>query len=299
MIRNQAKILLGSYRHALLCAVVFALTPYTLWLSLSVVALVTLRRGWRDGGLVLLPVCGAHVMWSLMSMGSAMALLNTTCTFVPCYLAACALRYTASWRAVAGFFLMGMLVVALLLQVFMPDFIMTQFEYIRSAMRELQVNSTLLAYINDKNSLNRLLLANYLFGIQMVGVVTSAILSLMTARSIQSQLYYPGGFKQEMLAFRANKLALLLFVVVFVAANQQNVLAMNLLPALVFYFLFAGLSFGFQLLSKRKMVSSLVLLVVPIVFLPFVMLPVYVILGSLDSLINFRLYLPSDAGKTT
>jgi len=67
----------------------------------------------------------------------------------------------------------------------------------------------------------------------------------------------------------------------------------------MFYFLLAGLSLGFSVLARKTLMGSLLLLVVPLVLLPFVMLPVYVIFGSLDSLFNFRLYLPTGAGKRT
>jgi len=298
-IQNKGKSLLGNYWHALLTAVALVLIPFTVWLSLAVVALVTLRRGWRDGGLLLLPVLAAHFLLSLTSIAVLPAMCNTLLTFVPCFLAACVLRLTTSWSVVSGVFLVEIVVAAMLLQVFMPDFIMAQYSYIQAAIRELQTNNTLLALTGAENSLGQTVLANYLLGLQMLGVVLSAVMSLMVARSIQSRIYLPGGFRQEMIAFRGNKVVLLLLVVVFIAANHKNVLAINLLPALLLYFLFAGLSLSFQILARKKMLSSLVFLVAPLLLLPFVMLPVYVILGSLDSLINFRLYLPSDEGKTT
>ena len=101
-----------------------------------------------------------------------------------------------------------------------------------------------------------------------------------------------------MLTFRGDKVALLLLVGAFIAANQHNTIAISLLPVLMFYFLLAGLSLSFNVLAKHRPVSSMVLLIASLLILPFIMLPVYVIFGSLDSLFNFRLYLPSDAGKT-
>ena len=93
-------------------------------------------------------------------------------------------------------------------------------------------------------------------------------------------------------------MGLILFVVLLVAAKQHSMVAMSLLPLLIFYFLLAGLSLSFNILAKQWPRYTGILLVSTLFLLPFVMLPVYVIFGSLDSVFNFRLYLPSDAGKT-
>ena len=55
-IRKQGLLLLDSNRHAMLHAVTLALLPFTAWLSVVIIAFVTLRKGWRDGGWLLLPV---------------------------------------------------------------------------------------------------------------------------------------------------------------------------------------------------------------------------------------------------
>ena len=125
-----------------------------------------------------------------------------------------------------------------------------------------------------------------------------AFFSNSARRSLQSKLFYPGEFRREMLAFRGDKIGLLLLVCMFIAANQHNVIAISLLPILMFYFLLAGLSLSFNVLAKQRPLSLMILLIASLMVLPFIMLPVYVIFGSLDSLFNLRLYLPSDAGKT-
>jgi len=298
-LRNQALLLLGNRQHAILHAVILALLPYTAWLSVAVIALVTLRKGGREGSVLLISAMLAHFALSLMSLPPAIAVANTLLTFVPCFMAAHILCLTANWRAVAAVFFMQVVVAVGLLHVLMPDFIMAQYLYIQTAISSMQTESALLEFVNDKTGLNQLMLANYLLGLQAVGIVLSALSSLMLARSVQSKLYYPEGFKQEMLTLRGNKIGLLLLFIMLFAANQGSVLAMNILPVLMFYFLLAGLSLGFSVLARKTLMGSLLLLVVPLVLLPFVMLPVYVIFGSLDSLFNFRLYLPTGAGKRT
>ncbi len=298
LIRKQGQFLLENERYAILHAAILALLPYTAWLSVASVVLVTLRRGWRKGGLLLAPAFSAYFSLTFSSTTLVIALINATLVFMPAYLAACVLRLTTSWRAVAGAYFLQIVVAVVILQMYMPDFIVAQYLYIQAALRELQSDSVLLTLVNNKAGLNQAVLGSYLLGLQTIGIVFSACLSLMLARFVQSELFYPGGFKREMLAFRGDKIDLLLLVILLIAANQQNVFAMSLLPIVIFYFMLAGLSLSFNVLSKQRPLRLIILSIASMVLLPFVMLPVYVIFGSLDSLFNLRLYLLSDAGKT-
>jgi len=298
LIRKQGQFLLENERYAMLHAAILALLPYTAWLSVASVVLVTLRRGWRKGGLLLVPAFAAYFSLAFSSTTLVIALINAALVFMPAYLAACVLRLTTSWRAVAGAYFLQIVVAVVMLQMYMPDFIVAQYLYIQAALRELQSDSALLTLVNNKAGLNQAVLGSYLLGLQTIGIVFSACLSLMLARFVQSELFCPGGFKREMLTFRGDKIDLLLLVILFIAANQQNVFAMSLLPIVIFYFMLAGLSLSFNVLSKQRPLRLMILSIASMVLLPFVMLPVYVIFGSLDSLFNLRLYLLSDAGKT-
>ena len=298
LISQQGKKLLDNNRHAMLYAVILALIPYTTWVSLAIIALVTLKKGWRDGAMLLMPVMTAFLACSVAVAPIKLGIINTLLAFIPCYIAACVLGMTASWRTVAGVFFLLMLTCAILFQVFMPEFISAQYHYLTAAMSELNPDVLPKALANFRGS-NPLVLANYLFGLQLASLVLSAALPLTLARSVQSQLYYPGGYRQEMHALRGNKLGLLMLVLMIAAASQGKFIAMNILPLLIMYFLFAGLSVCFYALAGKKIRGASLILVLPLILAPFIMLPVYVILGSLDSLFNLRFYLPTIAGKTT
>lgn len=294
IIDKQSKLLLKNRQLALLHVIVLAMLPYTAWMSVSVVALVTLRKGWRAGSGLLVPgllgCCLLSFQWS--------ALINALLVFMPCYLAACTLRGTNSWRAVAGMFFLQVMLVVWILQVFFPDIIMAQYLLIQAALKEIHPDGSLLIFLNEKGALSQYSLASYLLGIQAFGVVLSAALSLVFARSVQANLFNPGGFKQEALAFRDKKAGLVLLAGTLIAVSQHNGVAMGLLPMLLFYFVLIGLSLSFSLLNKLHPVVSFSLLMTPLVLLPFIMLPAYLLFGSLDSLFNLRCYLRSDAEKT-
>ena len=298
VISKQGQFLLKHKWHAMGTAIALALFSYTSWLAVSIIALVTLRRGSRDGAWLLAPVMIVNLTITMLSVSPTLALVNTVLLFIPCYLAACVLRSLESWQAVAWFFILLVSIAMLLVQSLMPDFLMLQYRYLQTVLSDIDTSGPLLAFLDHKTGLNQLMIASYFLGLQTVGVMLSAVFSLSFARSVQSELFYPGGFKREMLAFRGDKIALLLFALLFIAARQQSVLAMSLLPVLIFYFLLAGLSLSLNVFTKQKPRYSAIFMMVSLLIVPFIMLPVYVLFGSLDSLFNFRLYLPSKAAKT-
>lgn len=297
-IGRQGQRLLDNKRYAMLMAVLLATIPYTAWVSLAVISLVTLRKGWREGALLLMPALTAYLACMLASNSSHVAIVDTLLTFIPCYLATCVLGLTASWRAVASMFFLLVALCAIILQIWMPDFIAAQYQFLMAAIREVHPD-VLSKFVIDTGGQNQQILSNLLLGLQFVSLVLSAISPVLLARSMQSQLFWPGEFQREMLMFRGNKVGLFILVIMLIAANQSKVIAINLLPILIAYFLLAGLSLSVHVLAKKKMGVALLLLITPLFLVPFVMLPVYVILGSLDSLFNLRLYLPSRAGTTT
>ncbi|WP_141650474.1 hypothetical protein [Legionella massiliensis] len=290
---KQSRFLLENDNQALVYIAVLAVIPFVGWLSAAIVALITLRKGWYDGLKGMIAGSIALLVLSLMSMSFTAALLATVMAFLPCYLTAAVLHSTASWKIAGGLLVLMALLVIALVHWFAPDFITGQYQYIQAILKEIERESTdsaAVSLLNNQNKLNEVIIANYLVGIQSVSIVLSTLTSLLVARSMQSRLFYPGGFKQEMLAFRASGFGVLLLVWAVIGAYQHYPLAISCLPVLVTYYVFAGLSISFNVLAKDKGLSYLILLVVPLVILPFIMLPIYVILGALDSLFNFRLY---------
>ncbi|WP_133131394.1 hypothetical protein [Legionella yabuuchiae] len=167
----------------------------------------------------------------------------------------------------------------------------------KSILMELNAESNLLQLLGDDHGINPLIVANFLLGIQTAGLVFSSLFSLMIARWVQSLAYYPGGFSQEMRNFRADKIGLLFLSMLLIAAYFEIMIAVNLLPLVMFYFFLAGLSLGYNLLAQKKPLGTFLLLITPVILLPYVMMPLYLVFGSLDSLFNFRVYLAKHAGK--
>jgi len=297
MVQRQAKRVLDNDRYALISAIMLSVLPYMGWLALALVALVTLRKGWRAGGLLVLPVMVGHMLLALKNVPLSTACFGSALNVIPCYVAAVVLGLTSSWRAVSAALFMFVIGGALFIQGVIPDFIAREYEQLQALMRGVVSGQMNMLDFWESHGASPLLLANYLLGVQAASLAFSAMVPLFFARSIQSQLFYPGGFQQELLAFRGDKTSVAVLVVLFVGAYSDLFLAINGLPLVLFYFILAGLSLAACLLSRIRPLGVLVLLLVPTVLLPWVMLPLYVLLGAFDGLFNFRLHLSSNTGK--
>jgi len=297
-IRKQGQLMLANDIYALFNTVILVLLPYTGWLAASIIALVTLRKSIKTGGLLVVAAVFPNFMVLNSSLSVTGAIVGSLLSYFPCYLAAVALRLSQQWRIVSCVIFIQVLVVMFFLHQFYPQFIMQQYAYLREALNQLHFEETFFIFSKDATVLQQTIFANYLLGIQAAGVGLSACMSLALARFIQSKLYYPEGFKLEMRTLRASKIDLLLFIVVLFAAKQQYLIAIDMLPLLLLFFFMTGVSLWFDCMSIRGMFAPMLILSVVLGVFPHVMLLIYVLVGSLDVLVNFRLYLHSKVDTT-
>lgn len=289
LFKKQAELVLASRQHALVYAIVLALLPYCAWLATVVIALVTLRKGPREGARILSGVILAHGALLCLSMPLHVVICNMLLVFAPVYFAAYVLRVTANWQSVSAFLFLVVILSSLFIQQIAPEWVMSQFTVIQSLVQASQSDQALAKWLHDTSGIPVVALANYALGIQLMSGVLSVLTALLFARSLQSQLFYPGGFKQELLTFRGNRLTCIVMLLLCAAAWRWNVVAMNVLPVLILFYLLAGLSLCANFIVGKWSRGTLVVLFVPLVCIPFVMLPLYIVLGLLDSVFNIRL----------
>lgn len=286
---KQLQLFMSNRQYALLVTLILSLLPYTAWLAIIIIAFITLRKGWKDGVILLLPIFSVYLGLSLKSLPAVSSIINACTLFLPCFIGALVLRYLMSWQAVVGVYFILIALIAILVHTFAPGFIISQYAYMEHLLRETQPESPMMRLVSEFSNVNQMVVASYVFGVQVLSVFTSALLSLIVARALQSRLYNAGGFRQEVLSFRANRLGVLILLILLAASIFGNVLAMILLPALFIYFLLAGLSFCAHALNNKDS-RLLILLVIPLILVPIIIVPFYSLLGFFDSLFNLRLY---------
>lgn len=293
---RQSKLLLENKQQAIFFAIVFSVLPFISWLSVSLVVLITLRKGAKCGFEVMLPALIVHSVPLMMLLPLEDVLINALIAYVPCFLAALTLRRTNSWQITFGVFLIQAMLGFLLIQCCAPDFISNQLNQLKGILSQYQAYQELIN--SNSEQLGSIILAYLFFGFQLLGIVVSSVISLMFARSIQAKLYVPGGFANEILKFRSGKLSFLVLAAVSLASYYEVPFSVSMLPLLLAYFLISGFNLAFFILARKRQVRVAVLLILLILLKPTFVIFAYIVFGSLDSLINIRLYLPAAARES-
>lgn len=289
-IARQVGSLLASRQRTYFFAVVLAMLPYCAWMAMALMALLTLRKGEQEGGQLLLIVVIAHTLVLMLKAPWLVALVNSAIFFIPCYIAACVLRISSSWQVVAGVLFLLTFVTALAVQWLVPQWVMEQYHLLHSLLM-MNPNDPIAAqwqWLSHLSDTSERVMANGVFGLQLLSAVLSVSTALMVARALQARLYNPHGFMKEMLNFRGSRLSTVVFMVLGVATWQLNSVAMDVIPVLGLFYLMTGLSVCAHFMIARASRLTGVLLILPLVLVPFVMGPLYITMGLLDSLFDLR-----------
>jgi len=295
-LQKQGVYLLRNKPYAYFLTAALAFVPCASWLSVSVIALVTLRKGSYEGFRLFLLGLALTLIISSWHVLLPFELPIIGLTFGLTYVAALALRMSVSLKMlITGLVLFGLFMM-LCIQWLWPIAITEQFEALMVLLQK-SLPDEVFKTIFSQNTKNQSLLANYLLGIQMLSIILSTLSSMMMARYIQSLIYYPGGFRNELLTFKATRIGVFLLLISSIGAYYHYPLAISALPTLLVYLMAAGMLVLFKLMVKKKEWLTMLFLLVPLIIAPYVMLPIYVIFGSLDSFLNFPRLFPSKTGK--
>lgn len=296
-LQRQGSLILKNKSYAYFLTALLALLPFANWLSLSVIALVTLRKGSFEGSKILLiGLCTAMIINSHSHI-LPFELPALLATFVFCFLGALALRASASWKMlIAAMVTVGLGLIALI-HWLAPSSILLEFDALLGLFQKVLPDGSWFQSIDVTSPANRQVLANYLLGIQMLSILISALSSLMLARHIQALLYHPGGFREELLAFKATRIGVFVLIICCIATYQHYAMALSFLPLLLVYVMAAGMVVLFKILLREKDWLALLFICLPLILVPYIMLPIYVLFGSLDSWFNFTRFLSSKAEK--
>lgn len=287
IILKQMHLYMSNWQYALLYTLILAVFPYTSWVAVAGIALLTLRKGIKSSSLVLLPVALVLYALAAKSFSHLSALVNTCVLFIPSVIGALVLRHTFTWQAVLVAFFLLIAFIALFVHLFAPEFVINQYVYLESILKNNQGDNNVMKILAELANIDNYIVASYAFGLQLLSVFLSAIIALLFARSVQSRLYNPGGFKEEALGFRAKKIAVFILFILLLGAIKHAMLAMILLPAVFIYFLLAGVSICASLINSKN--SKLTFAVfVPIALLPIFSVPFYGFLGLFDSLFSLK-----------
>lgn len=208
--RGQATLVVAT------TAVLSALVPPVSWLSSGALALVTLRRGSREGLLVLaLALVGAGVL-AFLSLGTPLPALSFALVlWLPMLVVAMVLRATvdlgAAFAAIGAIGLVAVAVVHLLLGDPGPWWAATLGPLIEPALEGVEAGQA--------ESLREVIAAasEYMTGLMVAAGLFNLVLGLLIGRVWQAGLYNPGGFQREFHALRLPRVVAAASIALFAA----------------------------------------------------------------------------------
>lgn len=274
------------------CAVLSLLLPPLSYLSGAAVGLVTLRRGSREGLVVMLGAGLALGLLAFATLGNASpGLAYVIVVGLPVWILGVILRATASLALtlVAATFMGGLIVVGV--HLFTTDTATWWREIldvvVKPALEQAQAF--------DTQQINLLLaeLSRVLTGLLAAAVVLSLTISLLIARWWQGILYNPGGFRQEFHGLHiSRKLAVPTVIVLGVALlgkGDPGQIATEFLAVLLVLYMIQGLALAHRMADRFS--AHVAWLVALYVLLLLALPQVGVVLaaaGFTETWLNFR-----------
>lgn len=265
----------------------------TAWLALTLVCLIILRHGVKAAWNLMcatLVIHGLSLYWFHPNM---MSWVNDFLDIIPGYVGAIVLLRSGSWYWTSYGFVGTLALLAAVMDLLMPDFPGHQLQGFLQSLQSMSSQfalptHVLTAFVKEHAAFS----AHALIGAQLLSATFNAIISLTMARSLQSQLFYPQGFHQEMMNLRGCRwLLIAMFASLIIVWNTGWFFPLYLIPTMMFYFFCVGLSVGVSALSKNRTQIVFFVLTAASIFLPYVFIPLYVLVGAADSFVNFRHFL--------
>jgi hypothetical protein len=262
---------------AILCSVV----PFLSGLTHVIIALVTLRKGPQEGLFVLLWSALPSVVFTY-TLSSQSGWYNLLGFYLLGYILATILYYSAQWSTLFNVLcLFGMLSVAGV-HWLIPDIHrvwLNQFQ---------QVLNTLQYRLNAIDSI-LCLLANIATGTQMVFLLLGNLWHLSIARGLQSMLFNPGAFRQELISIQLDPKVSMAMIISTLFAVQGFAVGLDMLPVIGLMGGLTGLSITAFIAynAKFKRIGYVVLYSILIIFLPYA-IGGLTLLAWVDSFINIR-----------
>jgi len=296
VVQNKKSILdiltnaiLKSRRDACFIALIFSLIPYFASFSVVTVALVTLRKGLKDGAyvamVVMLPILAIASYHNELLLGLEQCFASVGIG----WLLAAALFNTRSWSFVLSLTVAISVLVASVVTLFLPDFIELSKKILIDTLSQFQKQG-LFEYDGAVFDSNIRWFAEYLLGVHIAITAFMVLTNLAFARYMQSRVFNPGGFVKEFLSIKVNKSNLLFFAMVMLGLYEniefmKSIIIISSLPLV-----FAGISLVHW--RVRRWATGQLLILLPcyfllIAFMPFSFAPL-IMIGGIDVWYNFR-----------
>lgn len=297
-LRRFTSYILQSRLHAVLVAFVTAIAPIIGSISIVIAALVTLRKGSRDGAVVVIAATLGAVLQYVVYPASnesgmaAAVILVLIASNVLTWLLAVVLRRYSYWNLtleVAALVGIAAVIVIHLIYPNVQDWWQTQLTaYLSKATSAMdavkpdaQTNAAQIELVG--------LMKQYATGLVIASIIFNALLQLLIARWWQAVMFNPGELRKELHQVRLSYAAGASLLLGFALSYGHVEIAMDVMPILLMTFFIAGLSLLHYLVARLDIGWALLILIyMAVIWLFPVSIVIVSFIALMDTTVNIR-----------
>ncbi len=266
------------------------LPPLSL-VAAAAVALVTLRMGFREGLNTLVASTLAAGLLGATVLGNFMLpAMYGLMLWLPTWGIALVLRQSRDLGLTLEVATIAGVIGTLLFFVLHPDPTAFWYQRLELVLKPLWENAGI-AMDPAKMEAQLTLIARYLTGVMAAGMVSSLALSILLARWWQSQLFNPGGFREEFLRLKLHRplvyITVAFVVLAFLVQGKFSDTVNNTLIVLAIPYVVAGTAILHAIFVSRGQRALLIGMYVLMFFIPHIFLPIAVV-GLADAWVDWR-----------
>lgn len=268
--------------------------PPMVVLSNAAISLITLRKGWQQGGIYALIATATLVIISVIkNLDAGSGVIAGIVTWLPIVFVTSILAITNSWTKTLQLILMIAVIGVLLFHMLYPDAAAFWIQLLEPVKPLLKA-----AYEFSDAKIDEVIsnASQWMTGTFAAGLALITIVSLIMARSWQARLYNPGGFGEEFRQIRLGKQVTIGFLAATViAVLTDSQLIIELIMVALAIFMFQGISLVHSIVKQRNMNEGWLIAFYVLMFLLLIqMIVLLATLGIIDNFVNFRQKYSSD-----
>ncbi|MEE9452579.1 MAG: hypothetical protein V3V61_07480 [Gammaproteobacteria bacterium] len=284
--------ILRGRREAVLVALIATLAPFLAWLGTVVMCFITLRKGAKEGFLILLWLALPSVIIGLSYKSGFFIIQSVLFNGLFIWCLALTLRSTAAWSTVVELVVLLGVVAVVVINLYLGD---SQQYWLAFFQQYMTLFDNLLSSPADSQAIMPLIviLTKYMTGIKVSSMLLSGLISLGFARWLQSVRFNPGGLSQELRTVRLSWVSIGFLIIVLIGAYAQISYAYDLLLVLVLPCFLVGVSlahFFADLTKHTKLLLFTFYGVLIVLFLQSVsgLISLLMLIAVADTAVNMR-----------
>ena len=270
--RALAEFVMRGRMEATGVCVACAMLPFTHWLGSAIVALVILRQGMAEGGMLLLWTSLPLAGWFILNQDvSPLLVLAGTGTL------AFVLRATVSWEATLASTVVVSVIAGLLFQVVSADLLARLADWYIELFKAMEQDMGVDA-------------ASTVMSFFAIGQAYAMVAALLLARWWQSTLYNPGGFQQEFHGLKLSpRLSIAIAGLMLLLYLPRLPMLAQWIPLLTVPLILAAIALVHWLVSRWQLTTGwLVTFYLMLFFMSGLIFPILASVALMDSWLDLR-----------